>query len=113
MLVEHIGELVTNDPAHDGALGIIHDAAVAIDGDRIAWVGEQADVPDDVEGPRIDAGGAAALPGFVDSHTHLVFAGDRTAEFDARMRGERYAAGGIQTMPGGASAGFATLFGSS
>jgi imidazolonepropionase len=97
VLVEHIGELVTNDPAHDGALGIIHDAAVAIDGDRIAWVGEQADVPDDVEGPRIDAGGASALPGFVDSHTHLVFAGDRTAEFDARMRGERYAAGGIQT----------------
>ena len=97
MLVEHIGELVTNDPAHDGALGIIHDASVAIDGDRIAWVGEQAAAPDGVEGPRIDAAGAAALPGFVDSHTHLVFAGDRTAEFDARMRGERYAAGGIQT----------------
>jgi imidazolonepropionase len=97
VLVEHIGELVTNDPAHDGALGIIHDASVAIDGDRIAWVGEQAAAPDGVEGPRIDAAGAAALPGFVDSHTHLVFAGDRTAEFDARMRGERYAAGGIQT----------------
>ena len=97
MLVAHIGELVTNDPAHDGALGIIHDASVAIDGDRIAWVGEQAAAPDGVEGPRIDAAGAAALPGFVDSHTHLVFAGDRTAEFDARMRGERYAAGGIQT----------------
>jgi len=97
VLVEHIGELVTNDPAHDGALGIIHDAAVAIDGDRIAWVGEQGAAPDGVEGPMIDAAGAAALPGFVDSHTHLVFAGDRTAEFDARMRGERYAAGGIQT----------------
>jgi len=97
VLVEHIGELVTNDPAHDGALGTIHDAAVAIDGDRIAWVGEQRAAPDGVEGPRIDAAGAAALPGFVDSHTHLVFAGDRTAEFDARMRGERYAAGGIQT----------------
>jgi imidazolonepropionase len=97
VLVEHIGELVTNDPAHHGALGIIHDASVAIDGDRIAWVGEQASAPDGVEGPRIDAAGAAALPGFVDSHTHLVFAGDRTAEFDARMRGERYAAGGIQT----------------
>jgi len=97
VLVEHIGELVTNDPAHDGALGIIQDASVAIDGDRIAWVGEQAAAPDGVEGPRIDAAGAAALPGFVDSHTHLVFAGDRTAEFDARMRGERYAAGGIQT----------------
>ena len=97
MLVEHIGELVTNDPAHDGALGIIRDAAIAIDGDRIAWVGEQGSAPDGVEGPRLDAAGAAALPGFVDSHTHLVFAGDRTAEFDARMRGERYAAGGIQT----------------
>jgi imidazolonepropionase len=97
VLVEHIGELVTNDPAHDGALGIIHDAAVAIDGDRIAWVGQQGAAPGGVEGPRIDAAGAAALPGFVDSHTHMVFAGDRTAEFDARMRGERYAAGGIQT----------------
>jgi imidazolonepropionase len=97
VLVEHIGELVTNDAAHDGALGIIRDAAVAIDGDRIAWVGQQAAAPDGVEGLRIDAAGAAALPGFVDSHTHLVFAGDRTAEFDARMRGERYAAGGIQT----------------
>lgn len=97
MLVEHIGELVTNDPARDGALGILHDAAVVIDGDRIAWVGEQGAVPEGVEGPRVDAAGAAALPGFVDSHTHMVFAGDRTAEFDARMRGERYAAGGIQT----------------
>ena len=97
MLVEHIGELVTNDPARDGALGILHHAAVVIDGDRIAWVGEQGAVPEGVEGPRVDAAGAAALPGFVDSHTHMVFAGDRTAEFDARMRGERYAAGGIQT----------------
>lgn len=97
MLVEHIGELVTNDPAHDGALGLVHDAAVAIDGDRIVWVGGRDAAPEGVEGPRIDAGGGAALPGFVDSHTHLVFAGDRTAEFDARMRGERYAAGGIQT----------------
>ena len=97
MLVEHIGELVTNDRAHDGALGVIHDAAVAIDGDRIAWVGEQGAVPEGVEGPRVDAAGSAAMPGFVDSHTHMVFAGDRTAEFDARMRGERYAAGGIRT----------------
>lgn len=97
MLVEHIGELVTNDPARDSALGILHDAAVVIDGDRVAWVGEQGAVPEGVEGPRVDAAGAAALPGFVDSHTHMVFAGDRTAEFDARMRGERYAAGGIQT----------------
>ncbi len=97
MLVEHIGELVTHDPSWGGLLGIVRDAAIAIEGDRVAWVGEQRDAPDGVEGPRIDAGGAAVMPGFVDSHTHLVFAGDRTAEFDARMRGERYAAGGIQT----------------
>jgi len=97
VLVEHIGELVTNDPAHEGPLGIIHDAAVAIEGDRIAWVGEQGAAPDGVAGPVVDADGGAALPGFVDSHTHLVFAGDRTAEFDARMRGERYATGGIKT----------------
>lgn len=98
MLVEHIGELVTNDPsAGVGPLGLVHDAAVAVDGDRIAWIGPTADVPEGIEGPRIDAAGAAALPGFVDSHTHMVFAGDRTAEFDARMRGEAYAAGGIRT----------------
>jgi imidazolonepropionase len=97
VLVEHIGELVTNDPSWGGMLGVVRDAAVAIDGDRVTWVGEQRDIPEGVDGPRIDAGGAAVMPGFVDSHTHLVFAGDRTAEFDARMRGERYAAGGIQT----------------
>ena len=98
MLVEHIGELVTNDPsAGDGPLGLIRDAAVATDGERIAWVGPWAQVPAGIDGPRIDAGGAAGLPGFVDSHSHLVFAGDRTIEFDARMRGEAYAAGGIRT----------------
>jgi imidazolonepropionase len=97
VLVDHIGELVTNDRTRGGTLGIVHDAAVAIDGDRIVWVGERGGVPEGVEGPLVDAAGAAALPGFVDSHTHLVFAGDRTAEFDARMRGQPYAAGGIQT----------------
>ncbi len=98
MLVDHICELVTNDPsAGSGALGIVHDAAVATDGDRIVWVGRTAEAPDGVAGPHLDADGRAATPGFVDSHTHLVFAGDRTAEFDARMRGERYAAGGIRT----------------
>jgi imidazolonepropionase len=97
VLVDHIGELVTNDRTRGGTLGIVHDAAVAIDGDRIVWVGERRDLPEGVDGPLVDAAGAAAMPGFVDSHTHLVFAGDRTAEFDARMRGQPYAAGGIQT----------------
>jgi imidazolonepropionase len=98
VLVDNIGELVTNDPrAGDGQLGIVHDAAVAIEGDRVAWVGARTEIPEGVGGPAIDAAGGAVTPGFVDSHTHMVFAGDRTAEFDARMRGERYAAGGIRT----------------
>jgi imidazolonepropionase len=98
VLVDNIGALVTNDPAAgEGPLGIVHDAAVAIDGDRVTWVGTRARIPDGVDGPAVDAAGGAVIPGFVDSHTHMVFAGDRTAEFDARMRGERYAAGGIRT----------------
>ena len=79
-------------------LGIVRDAAVAIDGDRIAWVGEQRGRTRRASRVRGSTpAGQPRFPGFVDSHTHLVFAGDRTAEFDARMRGEHYAAGGIQT----------------
>src|SRR5690606_30188141 len=63
------------------------------EGDRVAWVGSAADAPAADE--RFDAAGRALLPGWVDSHTHMVFAGDRTAEFEARMAGESYAAGGI------------------
>ena len=96
MLVEGIGELVTNDPSHGPPLGIVHDAAVAIDGDRVVWTGPRVTAPEGVPGPSLDLEGRAALPGFVDAHTHLVFAGDRTEEFDARMRGEPYAAGGIR-----------------
>ncbi|MEO7351731.1 MAG: imidazolonepropionase [Marmoricola sp.] len=91
-----VGELVTNDPVHDGTpLGIVHDAAVVLEGRRIAWVGPRAEAPtaDDVR----DLGGRAVIPGFVDSHAHLVFAGDRAQEFAARMAGESYAAGGIRT----------------
>jgi imidazolonepropionase len=98
VLVEGIGELVTNDPElGEGALGLLRGAAVAIEDGRIVWVGSGAAVPQGVPGPRVDAGGAAVLPGFVDAHTHLVFAGERAAEFDARMRGEPYEAGGIRT----------------
>ena len=94
-LITGIGELVTNDPSvGDGSpLGLIRDAAlVAVDG-RVAWVGAAADAPpaDD----RMDRDGRALLPGFVDSHSHLVFAGDRGAEFAARMAGSRYDGGGI------------------
>ncbi|GAB1689659.1 imidazolonepropionase [Krasilnikovia sp. M28-CT-15] len=96
LLVANIGELVTNDPAlGEGPLGIVRAAAVLIDGDRVAWVGPRAAAPP--ADAQIDADGAAVLPGFVDSHAHLIFAGDRAAEFAARMAGEPYTGGGIRT----------------
>lgn len=94
-LLTGIGELVTNDPARDGLLGIVRDAAVVVEGDRVAWVGHAAEAP--AADAAVDAGGRAVLPGFVDSHSHLVFAGDRAEEFAARMSGTPYAAGGIRT----------------
>ncbi|WP_329279476.1 imidazolonepropionase [Streptomyces sp. NBC_00691] len=95
--IVNIASLVTNDPSlGDGTpLGLIQDAAVVIDGDRIVWVGESSKAP--ATDNRVDAGGRAVIPGFVDSHSHLVFAGDRTAEFNARMSGQPYKAGGIRT----------------
>jgi imidazolonepropionase len=74
---------------------LTEDAALVIDGDRIAWAGAAKDAPAADE--RYDAGGRAVLPGFVDSHAHLVFAGERAEEFAARMSGRPYAAGGIRT----------------
>ncbi|MEU7906980.1 imidazolonepropionase [Actinoplanes sp. NPDC049118] len=91
LLITDIGELVTNDPE----TGLLRDAAVVVDGGRIAWVGPRRGAPDADE--RLDAGGAAVIPGFVDSHAHLVFAGDRAGEFEARMNGEPYTGGGIRT----------------
>lgn len=94
LLIENIGELTTNDEAlGEGLGGRLRDAAIVVEGDRIAWAGSTADAPAADE--RFDAAGRAVLPGWVDSHTHMVFAGDRTAEFEARMAGESYAAGGI------------------
>ncbi|WP_406148394.1 imidazolonepropionase [Streptomyces sp. NBC_01012] len=93
----HIANLVTNDPSlGDGTpLGLIQDAAVVIEGDRVVWTGESSKAP--ATDNAVDAGGRAVIPGFVDSHSHLVFAGDRTAEFHARMSGRPYSAGGIRT----------------
>lgn len=96
LVVTDIGLLVTNDSADaDGMLGLRRDAAMAIEDGRVAWVGANADAPAADE--RIDAGGACIIPGFVDSHAHLMFAGDRADEFRARMNGEHYSAGGIRT----------------
>ncbi|MBV7669139.1 imidazolonepropionase [Streptomyces halstedii] len=95
--VTHIATLVTNDPSlGDGTpLGLIQDAAVVIDGDRVVWTGETSKAP--ATDNAVDAGGRAMVPGFVDSHSHLVFSGDRTQEFHARMSGRPYSAGGIRT----------------
>lgn len=94
-LITGIGELTTNVAAEGDPSGTIRDAAVLIDGARIAWVGPSAGAPaaDEI----VDARGRAVIPGFVDSHSHLVFGGDRAAEFEARMAGQRYAAGGIRS----------------
>ncbi|WP_277245545.1 imidazolonepropionase [Micrococcus terreus] len=88
-LITDIGELTTVDPEER----VLQDAAVVIEGDRIAWIGPAAQAP--AADTVTSAEGRALLPGWVDSHTHLVFAGDRSAEFEARMAGQSYAAGGI------------------
>ncbi|WP_019902008.1 imidazolonepropionase [Salinispora arenicola] len=98
LLVDNIGELVTNTGAGDGPLGIRRNAAVLVEDGLVAWVGPNRYPPP--ADRRIDAEGAAVLPGFVDSHAHLVFAGDRAAEFAARMAGEPYTGGGIRTTVG-------------
>jgi len=96
-LLTGIGELVTNDPTlGDGsALGLLPDAAVVVEAGVVQWVGAAGTAPDADE--QVDVGGRAVIPGFVDSHAHLVFAGDRAAEFAARMAGQAYAAGGIRS----------------
>lgn len=91
-----IGTLVTNDPElGEGMLGLRHDAAILFEDGVVTWVGDSRDAP--AADTAHDLGGRAVLPGFVESHSHLVFAGDRAAEFAARMSGEKYGAGGIRT----------------
>jgi imidazolonepropionase len=93
LAIENIGLLVTNDESlGEGPLGIVRDATLVFDGDRVAAVertGAEAD-------ERFDAAGRCVITGFVDSHTHLVFAGDRSEEFAARLAGEPYKASGIR-----------------
>ena len=96
VLVDNIGELVTNDPSlGEGPLGIVRDAALLVVHGAITYAGPRSGLPSGEYNGRIDAAGAAVIPGFVDSHGHLVFAGDRAEEFAARMAGEPYTAGGI------------------
>ena len=105
VVVRGIGQLVTCAgpdgavPVADRAvpaqerLGIRHDAALVVEEGRVAWLGDDASAP--AADRSVDLGGRAVVPGFVDSHSHLVFAGDRSAEFSARMAGTPYDGGGI------------------
>ena len=91
MLITNIGQLVTNSSGDPGDLGLIDDAAIAIHDGAVAWVGARAEVPASYrELDQFDVEGRAVLPGFVDAHTHLIFAGDRSHEFARRLRGESY-----------------------
>ncbi len=95
VVVDNIGRLITNDAGHEtGVIGELRDAWVVMADGLIAEVGTGAAPSAD---ERVDAAGRCVLPGFVDSHSHLVFAGDRSAEFAARMAGRPYEAGGIRT----------------
>ena len=109
-LVRNIGELTTNDPTlGDGSqMGRLFDAAMVLDDERVLWVGSNAHAPaaDEV----LEANGAAVIPGFVDSHTHLVFAGERSREFEARAAGRPYDGAGIRdTVRATRAASFAHL----
>ena len=94
-VVENIGRLITNDAQFEvGATGELREAWVVFIDGLIESVGTGHAPPAD---QRIDVGGRCVLPGFVDSHSHLVFGGDRADEFAARMAGRAYEAGGIRT----------------
>ncbi|HEY5018476.1 MAG TPA: imidazolonepropionase [Streptosporangiaceae bacterium] len=101
VLISNIGELVTNAPSDSSpgsvapGFAALRDAALVIESGQVAWTGAACAAPaaDEV----VDAAGRAVLPGFVDSHAHLVFAGERSAEFASRMAGLPYSAGGIRS----------------
>jgi imidazolonepropionase len=93
LVIDNIELLVTGEPSlGEGPLGLVRNAALVLEGDRVAAVEAAGAAADE----RIDAAGRCVIPGFVDSHTHLVFAGDRADEFAARMAGRPYAASGIR-----------------
>jgi imidazolonepropionase len=93
LAIENIGLLVTNDQSlGEGPLGVLRDASLVFEGDRVTAVEQRGAAADS----GFDAAGRCVIPGFVDSHTHLVFAGDRSEEFAARMAGRPYEAGGIR-----------------
>ena len=92
-VITGIGELVTCDGSGPDLLGVRSDAALVVEDDLIVWIGPATDAP--AADSMINVDGRAVIPGFVDSHSHLIFAGDRAAEFSARMTGQPYDGGGI------------------
>lgn len=91
----NISQLVTNNSAlGEGQLGVINDAAITVTDGIVSWVGQSSQADSSV--PKTDVGGRSLIPGFVDSHSHIMFAGDRSEEFAARMAGVPYSAGGIK-----------------
>ena len=99
LVLTGIGTLVTNDSTLErGKLGVINNAALVVgDDNKVALACEAVNLPRELRTNAVDIGGRAVIPGFVDSHTHLVFGGDRASEFEARMSGKPYTAGGIRT----------------
>jgi imidazolonepropionase len=96
LAITNIGSLATCDESLGaGLVGEIQDAALVIEKGEISWVGKASEVPDADD--QIDAEGKSVIPGFVDSHAHLIFGGDRAKEFEARMSGQKYSAGGIRS----------------
>jgi imidazolonepropionase len=95
VLYTDISSLVTNDQGLElGLLGELKDAALIIENGHISWLGIAKEAPDADQ--KVSLEGSSVIPGFVDSHAHLVFAGNRAEEFAARMNGENYTAGGIR-----------------
>jgi imidazolonepropionase len=93
LVIDNIGQLITCAPdLGEGQLGVVRDAALVLEGSQVAAIERSGAAADE----RLDAGGRCVIPGFVDSHTHLIFAGERGEEFAARMAGAPYAAGGIR-----------------
>ncbi len=93
-LIKNIGLLVTNNSEIDSTpLGLIENGALLIEHGKVKWVGASESAPSAEK--IVDASGKCVIPGFVDSHNHLIFAGDRSNEFAARMNGQKYEAGGI------------------
>jgi imidazolonepropionase len=91
----NIGQLVTNNSSlGTGELGVIENAAITVVAGKVTWVGASSAVDSSL--PKVDAQGRSVLPGFVDSHSHIIFGGDRSQEFAARMAGVPYSAGGIK-----------------